>query len=338
MSVVPTLELLGVDALRDTVTTYRDVVNAHAARINRLNVYPVPDGDTGTNMARTLDAVVAEMDKAPAELAATCDAISYGALMGARGNSGVIVSQILRGIASTLKAADEATGAVVAAALEAATAGGLRRRAHTRRGDDPHRRAGVRRGGPQAPPTPAARSVDVLRAGPRRRQHGPRPTRRTCCRCSRTPASSTPAAPGSCCCSTPPCTSSTAKPLPEPEPETGGGVVGDAFDAVAHRTSGVDGELDVSEQRYEVMFLCHLADANIDALKQGWGQIGDSIVVVGGDGIVELPRAHQRHRRGDRDGARPRRPAVQDPRHRPVRGGRRRARQPRGRARRVDGR
>ena len=59
---VPTLERLDVDALRDTVTTFRDVVRAHAAGINRLNVYPVPDGDTGTNMARTLDAVVAEMD------------------------------------------------------------------------------------------------------------------------------------------------------------------------------------------------------------------------------------------------------------------------------------
>ena len=63
---MPTLELLDVDALRDTVTTFRDVMRAHAAGINRLNVYPVPDGDTGTNMARTLDAVVAELDAAPA--------------------------------------------------------------------------------------------------------------------------------------------------------------------------------------------------------------------------------------------------------------------------------
>ena len=74
-------------------------MQAHAAAINRLNVYPVPDGDTGTNMARTLDAVVAELEPAPAELDPTCDAISHGSLMGARGNSGVILSQILRGIA-----------------------------------------------------------------------------------------------------------------------------------------------------------------------------------------------------------------------------------------------
>jgi len=61
--------------------------------------------------------------------------------------------------------------------------------------------------------------------------------------------------------------------------------VGAAFDAVAKRTSGVDGELDVSGQRYEVMFLCNLPEGRIDALKQGWGEIGDSIVVVGGDGV-----------------------------------------------------
>ena len=101
---MPTLERLNTEALRDTVRTFRDTVRAHAGRLNRLNVYPVPDGDTGTNMARTLDAVVAEMDATePDDLVATCDAISHGSLMGARGNSGVILSQILRGFASTLK-------------------------------------------------------------------------------------------------------------------------------------------------------------------------------------------------------------------------------------------
>ena len=58
------LERLGAGAVRDTIRSYRDAVRAHAEALNRLNVYPVPDGDTGTNMARTLDAVVAEMDDA----------------------------------------------------------------------------------------------------------------------------------------------------------------------------------------------------------------------------------------------------------------------------------
>src|SRR4051812_20711584 len=112
---VPTLERLSADALRDTVIAFRDAMKAHAADINRLNVYPVPDGDTGTNMARTLDAVVAELDASERELEPTCAAISHGSLMGARGNSGVILSQILRGIANTLKDAgtSDAAGSAV---------------------------------------------------------------------------------------------------------------------------------------------------------------------------------------------------------------------------------
>ena len=119
---MPTLERFGPDALRHTVITFRDAMKAHAPGINRLNVYPVPDGDTGTNMARTLDAVVAELEAAPDELEPTCNAISHGSLMGARGNSGVILSQILRGLAGTLRDASEHSASKVAEALRAASA------------------------------------------------------------------------------------------------------------------------------------------------------------------------------------------------------------------------
>ena len=88
---MPTLERFSHEALRHTVITFRDAMKAHAPGINKLNVYPVPDGDTGTNMARTLDAVVAELDGAELGMDSTCDAISHGSLMGARGNSGVIL-------------------------------------------------------------------------------------------------------------------------------------------------------------------------------------------------------------------------------------------------------
>ena len=75
-----------------------------AEEINKLNVFPVPDGDTGTNMSLTLNTVVGEVEALPAnatieEIAA---AITHGSLMGARGNSGVITSQILRGVAEGL--------------------------------------------------------------------------------------------------------------------------------------------------------------------------------------------------------------------------------------------
>src|SRR3954449_840679 len=93
-----TLERLGAEHLRAVVASYRDALRGHQDAINRLNVYPVPDGDTGTNMALTLESVGAELAQATT-MADVCHAISRGSLMGARGNSGVILSQILRGLA-----------------------------------------------------------------------------------------------------------------------------------------------------------------------------------------------------------------------------------------------
>ncbi len=115
------IEEFGADALRNTVIAFRDTMKRHASGINRLNVYPVPDGDTGTNMARTLDAVVTELEGASAGLDTTCEAISHGSLMGARGNSGVILSQILRGLSATLKTAKTSGAPRVAEALKAAS-------------------------------------------------------------------------------------------------------------------------------------------------------------------------------------------------------------------------
>ena len=80
-----------------------DHLEAHVDEINGLNVYPVPDGDTGSNMLATVRAALEEAEAVagqPAERVAA--AISFGALMGARGNSGVITSQIFRGMAEGL--------------------------------------------------------------------------------------------------------------------------------------------------------------------------------------------------------------------------------------------
>src|SRR3954449_8103695 len=117
---VATVDRLGADQLRAVVGAFRDALRAHQEGINRLNVYPVPDGDTGTNMALTLESVVAELAGADAGMAATCKAISHGSLMGARGNSGVILSQILRGLSDGVRDAEVADGAAIAAALVAA--------------------------------------------------------------------------------------------------------------------------------------------------------------------------------------------------------------------------
>ena len=77
--------------------------------INKLNVFPVPDGDTGTNMSLTLGTVVREVAALPAgaDMEAVAKAITHGSLMGARGNSGVITSQILRGMAEGLVGAHD---------------------------------------------------------------------------------------------------------------------------------------------------------------------------------------------------------------------------------------
>jgi DAK2 domain fusion protein YloV len=89
-----------LDAMRSAVAN----LEVHVDEINALNVFPVPDGDTGTNMAATVRAALDEAEAAgrdaPAERIAA--AASLGALMGARGNSGVITSQILRGLAEGL--------------------------------------------------------------------------------------------------------------------------------------------------------------------------------------------------------------------------------------------
>src|ERR1700727_3733833 len=95
--------------LRAVMGGYRDALRLHQTDINRLNVYPVPDGDTGTNMALTLEAVVTELEgvESGAGLPEVCKAIGHGSLMGARGNSGVILSQLLRGMSERMAAAGD---------------------------------------------------------------------------------------------------------------------------------------------------------------------------------------------------------------------------------------
>ena len=100
-----------------------DNLSAHVDEINALNVFPVPDGDTGSNMLATVRAALAEAE-AVADPSADriAQAISFGALMGARGNSGVIASQIFRGMAEGLGGKHRFTGPDLAHALNQGTA------------------------------------------------------------------------------------------------------------------------------------------------------------------------------------------------------------------------
>ena len=102
-----------------------DWLGVFREQVNALNVYPVPDGDTGTNMHLTMQSVRRELD--------TCDqnsmpsvarAISYGALLGARGNSGVILSQLLKGFSDSVRELKSVTAAQLVQALQAAQKAG----------------------------------------------------------------------------------------------------------------------------------------------------------------------------------------------------------------------
>ena len=109
-------------SLRELFADARGLLERHVQALNAINVYPVPDGDTGTNMHLTLRAGVDEMERTSGDDASVAArALAEGALMGARGNSGVILSQVLRGFASGLDCRAEADGAALAEGLSEAS-------------------------------------------------------------------------------------------------------------------------------------------------------------------------------------------------------------------------
>ena len=279
---MPTLERLDVHALRAVITTFRDTVREHAGGLNKLNVYPVPDGDTGTNMARTLDAVVAEMENAPpGDLDATCDAISHGSLMGARGNSGVILSQILRGLASTLKEQAEGTGHRVAEALSAASTGAYQAVLKPIEGTI----LTVVRESAEAAKAAATERSSLLEVLTAARAAGKAALDNTPELLPVLKEAGVVDAGGAGYLLLLDSALHVVDGEPLPVPDEQGAPDAAAVANVAQRTSGVDGTLDVSEQRYEVMYFMDLDDAEIEPFKHAWGEIGDSIVVVGGDGL-----------------------------------------------------
>lgn len=96
-------------------------LDAEKERVNALNVFPVPDGDTGTNMALTMQAALRAAEECGGDhLGQIADAAARGALMGARGNSGVILSQFFKGLSDGLSGVEEADTYVIVRALESA--------------------------------------------------------------------------------------------------------------------------------------------------------------------------------------------------------------------------
>ncbi len=131
----PNPPVLDARALVDVMGRFADALRAHRDELNSLNVFPVPDGDTGTNMLLTQEAVTRALAaNGHTGLPEVGDAIARASLMGARGNSGVILSQVLRGLVSVLCAGDPPGPAALAEALEEATREAYRAVARPREG------------------------------------------------------------------------------------------------------------------------------------------------------------------------------------------------------------
>ncbi|MGZ5385121.1 MAG: DAK2 domain-containing protein [Acidimicrobiia bacterium] len=111
---------LNADHLKRVIGRYHQRLARHREALNRLNVYPVPDGDTGTNMSLTVQSVLDEVEGAEG-MAQVTGAIAHGSLMGARGNSGAILSQILRGLSDTFRGHQEVGTAALVQALARAS-------------------------------------------------------------------------------------------------------------------------------------------------------------------------------------------------------------------------
>ena len=106
-------------AFKEMILCANAALHANVQAINDLNVFPVPDGDTGTNMALTMDKAATELKKKEfATIAAAADCVASALLRGARGNSGVILSLLFRGISKRLKGLDTAGAQEFAGAMQ----------------------------------------------------------------------------------------------------------------------------------------------------------------------------------------------------------------------------
>jgi len=267
-----TLATIDGAALARVVAIFRDALRAHQEELNLLNVYPVPDGDTGTNMALTIESVCTEVGAAT-RMDDVCTALAHGSLMGARGNSGVILSQILRGLADTFRSLDAIGAHDVAAGL--------------RRASDAAYQAVMR---------PVEGTIlTVVRCA----AEAAEAARDTGASTLESLLEPTVAAAHDAVARTPdllPVLKEAGvvdaggrgftllldaflhvvdgRPVPEPELVTAPAAV------AAHRRDS-----DLSSLRYEVMYLLEATDETIPAFKDTWGALGDSIVVVGGEGL-----------------------------------------------------
>ncbi|MXW42598.1 MAG: DAK2 domain-containing protein [Acidimicrobiia bacterium] len=284
--------------MRATMAWFRDALATHRGWLNQLNVYPVPDGDTGTNMALTLESVVGEVSGVSDDMAAVCGAISHGSLMGARGNSGVILSQILRALANyvaevgyldaavlaeALKRASVAADAAVSVPVEGTILTVVRDVANAAVQQVADEEATNDATGGKFTANSAGALVDLVNR---------------CLQVGRDSLARTPellpqlararvvdaGGAGFVLLLDALATAIDGRELPEPPSVDAGVGVGAAI-SDSDGAVDSDSELDAGAFRYEVMFFLEAPDDGVAEFRQAWDELGDSIVIVGGDGL-----------------------------------------------------
>ena len=297
---------LGAAHLAATMATYGHVLRLHQEALNALNVYPVPDGDTGTNMALTLESVVAELatvegfehleasqppttitedgaSASPQQMAAVCRAVAHGSLMGARGNSGVILCQLLRGLTGVLaEGAGDCDGSDLARGLAAASDAARQAVLRPVEGTILTVARAAAEGAEQRA-LGGASLVDVLDASHRAAAEA----------LARTPEQLPVLAQagvvdaggsGYVLLLDSFLAVVDGRPLP-PAPVVTAPAYTGASDALPQVGSEVEEPEAGSDLRYEVMYFLEAPDHTMRAFKEVWAGIGDSIVVVGGEGL-----------------------------------------------------
>ncbi len=260
--------------LKRVIGRFYERLSEYRHAIDELNVYPVPDGDTGTNMALTVGSVVEALDGART-MGEVSDALARGSLMGARGNSGVILSQILRGMTEVIDGRERVDAAVAAEAL--------------RRGADSAYRAVMRpvegtiltvvREAAEAAEGAAGTGDDLAAFWRRVYERAVETLRRTPDMLPVLAQAGVVDAGGA----------GFLLLLAAFCEVVGGGEVDLPEQLLrAHarleRLDASSQHHDVSELRYEVMFFLDGDDDAVERLRRRWLELGDSIVVVGGDG------------------------------------------------------
>jgi len=272
------LETLDPKNLANLMHCFRDALQDHKESLNSLNVYPVPDGDTGSNMAATLNSVVSEINSLEEnpELENIIEAISHGSLMGARGNSGVIISQILRGFVSEIKSASRETidANLFSEALSAAAAAAYEAVGNPVEGTI---LTVVRETAEAAEKAVSGESsllpvAEIAREAAKRSLDSTPELLPVLARAGVVDAGGS----GFLLMMDSLLHVIDDRPMPEPEAVT---VSVDALILDVHDETSNNGT------RYEVMYFLEAPDDSIPDFKKAWSEIGDSIVVVGGENI-----------------------------------------------------